>query len=341
MLIFQGTLPFIAIQLLMAMPLVVHRYYHDLESLFYVLCYICCVCAGPNGTFRKDFDIFDTDLKKWFGKRGQSEVDIGKAKRETVDSDEALETSILTNFHSYFDPLKPYITELRWLAIPMSKAELEMYRKIAKPTSSDSPHILYGQNSDVRDRAEVFNEYKSILRKAYERLPDEDPPSDNDAGEADVFPPNRAASAIPMSENLHSRLVDIPRDDPVRKSQSRSTGGVEDVSQQSSQWTAGSTAASSTCVEGLSGSPPSAKRKHATFDHEDDDDSFTIPDSPTPGARKFAAPHQRDVRLNLLSASQSLQSRGTPLASVEEEQEPEGPNVVGSPQSATKKQKTV
>jgi hypothetical protein len=73
-----------AIELLTELNPVKHEFYHDLESLFYVMCYICCVCAGPNNTLREDLDVFETAVEAWFGKEDQTEQQIGEEKYKTV-----------------------------------------------------------------------------------------------------------------------------------------------------------------------------------------------------------------------------------------------------------------
>jgi len=45
--VFQGTAPFIAIELLISQGTIYHKAQHDLKSLFYVLIYICTNIQSP------------------------------------------------------------------------------------------------------------------------------------------------------------------------------------------------------------------------------------------------------------------------------------------------------
>ncbi len=46
----------------------VHSYYHDLESLFYVLIWVCTMYSGPRGALRdKTFDYKKSVLSVWNG----------------------------------------------------------------------------------------------------------------------------------------------------------------------------------------------------------------------------------------------------------------------------------
>ncbi len=43
----------------------VHEPKHDLESIFYVLIWLCIHYDGPNNSERRDFSAYDTVLKFW------------------------------------------------------------------------------------------------------------------------------------------------------------------------------------------------------------------------------------------------------------------------------------
>ncbi len=46
----------------------VHSYYHDLESLFYILIWVCTMYSGPNGAVRdKTFNYKESVLSVWNG----------------------------------------------------------------------------------------------------------------------------------------------------------------------------------------------------------------------------------------------------------------------------------
>jgi serine/threonine protein kinase len=107
--ILQGTIPCMAIELLRELKSVKHEFYHDLESLSYVICYICCIYAGPNYTLQDDLNVLETAIAKWFGTKEQSESQIGREKYETVSNSEDFEDMILPIFYTYFAALKPYM----------------------------------------------------------------------------------------------------------------------------------------------------------------------------------------------------------------------------------------
>ncbi|EXX72272.1 hypothetical protein RirG_070830 [Rhizophagus irregularis DAOM 197198w] len=57
-----GTLPFMAIEILKHNA--EHTFQHDLESFFYVLCWICCEYEGSRGKLRAS-DCGRKNLMKW------------------------------------------------------------------------------------------------------------------------------------------------------------------------------------------------------------------------------------------------------------------------------------
>ena len=150
-----------AIELLSATDTIDHKYYHDLESLFYVLCYICCVCSGPNGRARANFDIDQSALKVWFGAGAKNTETVGKLKECIVllKFEEVLET-----FDVYFAPLKNYVRMLHRIATPPLADVLEEARMSGKkPEELELKQIRMEQ----REPAKYFKAYKEVLLKAY------------------------------------------------------------------------------------------------------------------------------------------------------------------------------
>ncbi|EIN14714.1 hypothetical protein PUNSTDRAFT_130341 [Punctularia strigosozonata HHB-11173 SS5] len=105
----SGTLPFMAVQLLIYNSAIEHKVHHDLQSFFYVLCWACIVLEGP-GQNRRRFDPMKTKLKVWMV--GDDEETIGLNKSGQMRSDIAFE-KLLEDFHPYFEELKPTVRELR------------------------------------------------------------------------------------------------------------------------------------------------------------------------------------------------------------------------------------
>ncbi len=52
-----------------------HDYHHDLESLFYVICWICTMYSGPNGKMRKESE-YKSSHRAFFGKNAGAEIGL-------------------------------------------------------------------------------------------------------------------------------------------------------------------------------------------------------------------------------------------------------------------------
>ena len=236
------------VELLMASSPVRHQYYHELESAFLDLCFVCCICAGPCGTLREDLSVFDTPVGKWFGKKNQSASDIGAAKYATMHSLQDFEERIIAFIHPYFKPLVGYLKDLRDLAVPPLRAAQEAYRRrdrlirrqnadldesdddndewvngYTKKTSEEvdqnhtpEPLPLWMQDMDKRDPKKFFRMYKSILRDA---LRDEEVTSHIvRMGDALVALQHSCQSEGSLATSVLLRLqqVEIPDDVPER-----------------------------------------------------------------------------------------------------------------------------
>jgi hypothetical protein len=171
----QGTIPYMAIELLTELKSVKHEFYHDLESLFYVICYICCICAGPNYTLRDDLKVFETAIAKWFGTKEQSESDIGKEKYETVSIPDDFEEMILHVFHPYFEPLKPYMLRLRDIAIPPHRGIVSFYRRSHNISKEDVKSLPLNLQPMNERGDEQLSEYREILQELFDSLPGDGP----------------------------------------------------------------------------------------------------------------------------------------------------------------------
>jgi serine/threonine protein kinase len=108
--VLQGTAPFMSIELLTEEGKIRHDTYHDLESLFFVLIYLCTNLSGP-GTIRsqKELEVFSViPLSSWF--RASSNLfEVGLYKAGAMCKFRA---SILDFFAPYFDDLKPCMKQL-------------------------------------------------------------------------------------------------------------------------------------------------------------------------------------------------------------------------------------
>lgn len=99
-----------AIELLMKKTKIRHTPHHDLESLFFVLIYLCTNLSGP-GTIRSKIDLLEHStipLSTWF-RASSSLHEIGISKAGAFC---AFEENILKCFSPYFEDLKPCILKI-------------------------------------------------------------------------------------------------------------------------------------------------------------------------------------------------------------------------------------
>ena len=105
------------------MPFMSHRvlglyspkYYDELESILYVLCWVCSTQAGPNNEVRyftkAERDCCNGEIGA--NMRDDDDIeDMARRKYELVKTPEAFE-HVLKDFHPYFHPLKPLAEGLR------------------------------------------------------------------------------------------------------------------------------------------------------------------------------------------------------------------------------------
>ncbi|TDL22899.1 hypothetical protein BD410DRAFT_897781 [Rickenella mellea] len=98
-----GTVPFMAIRTLLGTA--TNDATHDLESFFYVFCWICIIREGCD-YYRKDFKFEDSCLEMWTGRPSDSHEDIGYRKLGIVPDADFVESSILNEFHPCFHCLR-------------------------------------------------------------------------------------------------------------------------------------------------------------------------------------------------------------------------------------------
>ena len=164
-----------AIELLQSSVPVKHRYYHDLESVFYVLVHICCNYSGPNNTNRLGFNVKATPLGEWSdeeGKSDETESEIlwraGFRKESDTKTEEVFREHILSNVHPYFEPLKPCLEQLRRQVCDLNKKVF-----IAKPCGDTGiVRRVEMREADYLDNSvEIFNKFRQVLLDAYNGLP--------------------------------------------------------------------------------------------------------------------------------------------------------------------------
>jgi hypothetical protein len=276
-----------AVQLLTGVGSVKHEFYHDLESLFYVMCYICCICAGPNNTLREDLDVFETAIGKWFGKEGRTEQQIGAEKYETVTSFDHFAEHILPAFHSYFEPLMPYMSDLRDIAIPPDRAS----RSILKRYFKTLPFPLH--TMEERGDKQLV-EYRKVLQRMFDSLSEDGPRPGgsslaNDNPTQCISPQTPAAepvqspikTRIPESiigdDNLHRAIDPVPLQEDESQDEQQDVDEVQDKDTEESATLVG---------EASDGLHSSSKRKSAALQEDEPaDDEAGYPQSPTSVSR--------------------------------------------------------
>jgi hypothetical protein len=87
---------------------------HDLESLFYVLLWICSNYCGPNNAVREDAKRKDMPIMMWVDTI-LSLDQISDTKAGHISSDEYFTKRILDHYAPYFEDLKACSNELRCL----------------------------------------------------------------------------------------------------------------------------------------------------------------------------------------------------------------------------------
>ncbi|KAH8109271.1 hypothetical protein DFH11DRAFT_1731203 [Phellopilus nigrolimitatus] len=114
-----GTLPFMALDVLDSdadgNPRVAHAYYHDLESVFYILCWICTILKGPNNDEREHFNFAASEIGMWAGldMDNANLEDIQLKKEYTIKHLSRFKSNVLGQFSPYFKDLHPCLLAMR------------------------------------------------------------------------------------------------------------------------------------------------------------------------------------------------------------------------------------
>ncbi|EJD02665.1 uncharacterized protein FOMMEDRAFT_167853 [Fomitiporia mediterranea MF3/22] len=183
-----GTLPFMALEMLAeeTSNRVKHAYYHDLESIFYVLCWLCTSQEGPNNTERdhRTFDFNKSEVAKWagIGKENSNLDDIRRCKAATIRDESEFTEKVLGDFAPYFDPIKPYVLALRDVMVNegsnnnnplyllrLRKRMRKLEEEKAKGRPIDAETLKDIPNSHCKP-AEVFQSIFDIIEDALEDL---------------------------------------------------------------------------------------------------------------------------------------------------------------------------
>ncbi|KAK7042435.1 hypothetical protein R3P38DRAFT_2890462 [Favolaschia claudopus] len=186
-----GTLPFMAMEVLMlGKDLPKHEPRHDLESLFYVLFWICIHYAGPGGVERQNFDIHESILRTWVN--GDSYDAIGQSKGFALTGNPRFWTGrVLPCLAPYFEPLKPCLTEWRQL-IANDTLDYETLSKMLEGTLSS---LDDNEDWSRKDDPEGYGPERKSSNKMKRKLvpivegAEDDDEDDDDEKDKDYRPP--------------------------------------------------------------------------------------------------------------------------------------------------------
>ncbi|KAL5522096.1 hypothetical protein ACEPAF_1953 [Sanghuangporus sanghuang] len=159
-----GTIPFMAISILKnnGCP---HKYYYEMESLFYALVWTCVTENGPrqNGRPPYTFDFKKSPVAAWCGPK----IDELDDEATVYMSIAGVKTLMLTDFQNFEDRIVSHIP-------PYFKPILEMLRNLRRLLFQPKHGIPVPEElmpiSQRKDVDKVFQTFISILNEALEQL---------------------------------------------------------------------------------------------------------------------------------------------------------------------------
>ncbi|KAH8113917.1 hypothetical protein DFH11DRAFT_1598199 [Phellopilus nigrolimitatus] len=117
-----GTLPYMAARLLTRNLSEEQDYYHDLESLFYVYCWICCTFSGPHAAprFTDEFTYEGSEISKWCARdvNANTRDSVGTAKVALMSTGHQFLGSFVPGMALYFKPLVSFLQGMRMVLFP-------------------------------------------------------------------------------------------------------------------------------------------------------------------------------------------------------------------------------
>lgn len=185
-----------------------HRLHHDLESLLYVIIWICTVQSGPNNRRRSKsaYSYDKTELFTWNAGKGAATAirTVYDTKSVVMTNEGNFESLIIMKMDVYFDALKDCIREMRKILFPASLVVLanipdvnlifdetqdNVFLELSGAASADaSGRMGFTCKSPphLRDQDRLAAEFISVLDKTIvklERVPEptpmDGPPSDS------------------------------------------------------------------------------------------------------------------------------------------------------------------
>lgn len=173
-----------AIDVLVPADNMVHAYHHDLESLFYVLCWICSIQGGP-ANLQRAFDYKESEIRRWnaFDDSKTSMKSVKDSKLAIMPNKKLFEERITKNFAEYFKPVVPCIEKLRKMLfsalhaddddIPGIQQKLEAALNANPRDDGVIQTLVYQLPVRVRDPVTVCRSFVDIIEEGIGNLPGE------------------------------------------------------------------------------------------------------------------------------------------------------------------------
>ncbi|KAH8113924.1 hypothetical protein DFH11DRAFT_1598227 [Phellopilus nigrolimitatus] len=188
-----GTLPYMAVGLLTRESKEEHDYLHDLESLFYVYCWICCTLSGPHAAprFTDEFTYEGSQISKWCARDVNTHTmdAVGTAKAALVATGRLFLMKFVPGMALFFKPLVSFLQGMRKVLFPSDenlspaerssetvftsfKAEFDncliSLRQKPSPQAPSAPNVSAGGSANrqtVRDRLPYILKTRNLIRE--------------------------------------------------------------------------------------------------------------------------------------------------------------------------------
>jgi hypothetical protein len=197
-----------SIELLMSGSNVEHSAKHDLESVFYVLLYICTMYAGP-GKLRINPGLEDAThpFGNWLDKTDIDWHAIAALKSSSFNDPVHTKNVVFKHVHPYFSPL-----------VPMLNSLCDTVYTSFKVDGPNGPEVVQrGTTRPCGTHAAVLD----VLKAAFDELPDRD--GDNSGCEEEPQPGDPQGSALRRTDSRRAR--DDVDDHSVAEDSLRSDSG--------------------------------------------------------------------------------------------------------------------
>ncbi|KAL1740900.1 kinase-like domain-containing protein [Schizophyllum fasciatum] len=125
LLFIQGTLPFMACDLLQYPRGIRIGPWHDLESFLHVLMYMCASYSGPSNTPRENFNLRESPMGPWLEGDGAYKIKV----MYHYDADE-FRAFLDCIFDPYFDDFKDLVCELRTIIMKCDPDDMVDYEEV-------------------------------------------------------------------------------------------------------------------------------------------------------------------------------------------------------------------